>query len=93
MRVNATGQGNSLCLEAIEDTREEISHTRSRVGGGSVCIKNMEALLVWGKVHHIHRPQEFEILLRSEGVKYATKEMAVNGERLRLRNTLSPREG
>ena len=49
----------------------------------------MEALLVWQEVWDLHRPQEFEVLLYSQGVEHEVEEVVRANQGLWLWDQLS----
>ncbi|GJR58223.1 putative reverse transcriptase domain-containing protein [Tanacetum coccineum] len=73
-------QGNRLCIETTEDSREELLNTRPRVGSCRVCSKDLEALLVWHEECHLHGPQEPSTYFQPKGVEYAPKEVPLVGD-------------
>ncbi|GKD60876.1 hypothetical protein Tco_1298385 [Tanacetum coccineum] len=74
-RVNAKGQSNSLCIPSTKGSGPKLYDSQFGVRRYGVCSKDLETLLVWHEVYHVHRSQKPATHPSSEGNEYETTSM------------------
>ena len=93
MCVDAGRESSGILVPTVEDSWEELPHTRSGISSSGSCTKDLEALFVWAKVWYLHRSQEPQGHIHSVGVKHETTKMTRIDQRLWAGDSLSPRKG
>ena len=54
---------------------KKVSYLWLGTSSSGICTEYLETLSLWEEMSYLHRPQEPQVLLYAERIKYETKEM------------------
>ena len=75
MCFDAIWESSSLWFSLVEESRAELPHTRHGVGGRSLRLEDLAALLIRRGVRVILSPQKSEVYFHAAGPQYEATQM------------------